>query len=303
MPNSYSSALVVDTATQAAVTVLQSKLAALKAFNTDFSSDVVANAGRRTIQVGVVGNAAAAQTNPTSFEAQGDTVTAAAVSMNHYSATFGLTSDQLNKGFKLEKVMAANLRALANSIIDAALTPLSTSAYGTAAYNTAISTATGGQLGNTLITAGLPALYAALKDGSSKNLVLDGSYIAYLLPQTGYSINWGEQGAFGFDGVFINNRWTGVTGGSDALLNGTTKTIKGFAASPEALAMASALPYIDPAVAGLLQQSEVIEIPDLGLSVQMNVWGSLSSRSLYGSFDVIFGSAKADGSALKFITA
>lgn len=303
MANSYSSALVVDTATQAAVTVLQSRLASLKAFNSDFSSDVVAGAGRRKLQVGVVGNAAAANKNPSSFEAQGDTVTAAAVTMDHYSATFGLSSDQLNQGFKLEKVMTANLRALANAIIDAALTPLSTANYGSAVYSTAISTATGGQIGNTLISTGIPALLAAIKDGSQKNLILDGSYTAYLSQTTAYSVKWNDEGAFGFDGVYVNNRWNGVTSGSDANLNGTTKTIKGFAASPEALAMASAIPYIDPAVAGLLQQSEVIEIADLGLAVQMNIWGSLSSRSLYGSFDVIFGAAKADGSALKFITA
>jgi hypothetical protein len=99
----------------------------------------------------------------------------------------------------------------------------------------------------------------------------------------------------------MNNRWNGITGGSDAQLNGTTKTIKGFAASPEAMACASAIPYVDPAVAGLLQQSEIIDVPDLGISVQMNISGSLSSRSLQGSFDVLFGAAKADGSALKIV--
>ena len=68
--------------------------------------------------------------------------------------------------------------------------------------------------------------------------------------------------------------------------------------------MASALPYVDPAVASLLQQQEVVEVPGLdGLQIQLSIWGDLSTRGLYGSFDVLFGAAKADGSALKFITA
>jgi hypothetical protein len=303
MPNSYSSALVTDVATQASITVLQSKLASLKAFNSDFSNDVVSGAGLRRLQVSVVGNAAAAVTNPSSFEKQDDTVTAAAVTMNHISAQFGLTSAQLNQGLRLEKVLTANLRALANAVIDVALTPLTTANYGAAAYSTAITTATGGNIGNSLITAGLPALFAALGNGTERNLVLDPTYYSYLLPQTGMSLDAAKTGAYGFDRILMNNRWTAVTGGSDAALNGTTKTIRGFVASPEALAMASAIPYVDPAVAGLLQQSEIIDIPDLGISIQMNIWGSLASRGLNGSFDVLFGAARADGSALKFITA
>jgi hypothetical protein len=301
MANSYSSALVTDVATQAAVTVLQSKLASLKAFNTDFCNDVVSGAGLRKLQVSVVGNAASAVTNPTSFEAQGDTVTAAAVTMNHISAQFGLTSAQLNQGLRLEKVLTSNLRALCNAVMDVALTPLSVANYAAASYSTAITKATGGTIGNSLITEALPTLFAALGNGSERNLVLDSSYYAYLLPQTGYSLDLASKGAYGFDSITMNNRWNGVTGGSDSALNGTTKTIKGFVASPEALACASAIPYVDPAVAGLLQQSEIIDVPDLGISIQMNIWGSLASRGLNGSFDVLFGSAKADSSALRFI--
>jgi hypothetical protein len=44
---------------------------------------------------------------------------------------------------------------------------------------------------------------------------------------------------------------------------------------------------------------ENIVIPDLGLTVQMNMWVSRSSRALWASYDVMFGAAKGDGSALK----
>lgn len=304
MANTYSSSLVTDIATQASITVLQPKLSALKAFSSDFTSDTVSGAGLRKLQVAVVANAASAVTNPTSFTSNGDSVSAAGVTMNHISAQFGLTSAQLNQGFRLEKVLKANLAALGNAIMDVAFAPMTTANYGTAAYNTAIATATGGILGNDLITKGLPALFAAIANGSERNLVLDGQYFSYLLPQSGFSLPVTGGPAYGFDNVYLNTRFNAITGGSDSLLNGTTKTCHGFAASPEALAVASSLPYVDQAVAGLLQQQETIQIEGLdGLAIQMSIWGDLATRGLYGSFDVIFGAAKADGSALKFITA
>ena len=293
MANSYSSSLVVDTATSAAVTVLQNRLAALNAFNTDFSSDIVAGAGLRKLQVAVVGNAATAVSSPTTFETNsGDTVTAAAVTMTHYSAQFYLTSAQLNQGFRLEKVMKANLRALANAVMDATTVNITTTNYTNTAISGSISTATGGTLGNSFISTSLPKLFAACKDGSERNLVLDGSLYGYLLPVLQNSIDLGKSGAYGFDRILLNNRWAA----------GSATGLKGFVASPESMACASAIPYIDPAVASLLQQSETIDIPDLGLSVQFNLWGSLSSRSLQASFDVLYGSSKADGSALTICT-
>ena len=51
----------------------------------------------------------------------------------------------------------------------------------------------------------------------------------------------------------------------------------------------------------MLSQS-VIELPELGLSVQFNMWGSLASRTTWASFDVCFGAAKADTSALIRLT-
>jgi hypothetical protein len=38
------------------------------------------------------------------------------------------------------------------------------------------------------------------------------------------------------------------------------------------------------------------------LSVQFNVWGSLSSRAVRASFDLVFGAKNADNSALKIVT-
>jgi hypothetical protein len=54
---------------------------------------------------------------------------------------------------------------------------------------------------------------------------------------------------------------------------------------------------IDPGVASLLAGSRTITLPDLGLSVQLNTWGSLSTRSAWASLDVMFGAALGDNTA------
>jgi hypothetical protein len=318
MANTFSSALVVDTATKEAITVLQDKLAALKSFNTDFSDDVVDPL--RKLQAGVVTAAGPAVLNPTNFAGGSNTMKNAPVVMTHISQPFNLTSLQLNQGFRLEKLMKINLASFCNQIMDVALAPVgallgasSTPTFGVG-YTSAVTKATGGQIGNSFISDGIGTLWASIAKGTEKHLVLDGSYYQFLLPQTGMSLDMSNKGAYGFDGIHLNTRWnsilaagvdaTGVSAlvasaGTDTGLNGSSggKTIKGFAASPEAMACASAIPYLDPAVSQNYLISETIETP-LGISVQLNIWGDMNARSLNASFDVAFGSAVADTSAL-----
>jgi len=47
----------------------------------------------------------------------------------------------------------------------------------------------------------------------------------------------------------------------------------------------------------MLAGSRTITLPDLGISVQLNTWGSLSSRSAWASLDVMFGAALGDNTA------
>jgi hypothetical protein len=282
MANALASALVVDTAAEMAITVLQSSLAPLRAFTTDFSTDVYDPL--KAIQVAVAYSTGSVTTNPTSFETADTTVNAAKVTMVHFSKSFGISSTELNQGHRLQRLMQVNLRALANALIDAALTPVTTVNFGVAVVTTSASFITAG--------GGSQTLWAALKNGTTRSLVVDGALYATMLPTATTSLLPGQAGAYGFDGgVYMNNRW-----------NGAVTNCKGFAASPEAIAIAAALPAIDPSVQQLLNASETITIPDLGLSVQFNMWGSTSSRASWGSFDLVFGAKEADTSALKIIT-
>jgi hypothetical protein len=279
MANDFSSSLVVDTATSKVITILQNRLAPFRAFSTDFSDELIDPL--KTVQVGLATDAGSVTTNPTNFETGDTTLTNAPISMVHYSKPFGLTSKELNQGFRLEKLININLHKLADALIDVALTPVTTTNFGNAVVTTDAS----------FTTTGMQTLFGALKNGTSRALVLDGALYAKLLPSTKENWMLGEKGAYGWDGgIFMNNRWSGAVA-----------NCKGMAVSPEAIGLAACLPIVDAAVARQMLVHSTIQIPDLNIFVQFNVWGSLASRSLRASFDLCFGAAKADGSAAKLV--
>jgi len=61
--------------------------------------------------------------------------------------------------------------------------------------------------------------------------------------------------------------------------------LAGFAASAEAIAMASAKPDFS-ATEGNLMLSESVTLDKLGLTIFYNVWGDPASRNIIGSFEL-----------------
>ena len=51
-----------------------------------------------------------------------------------------------------------------------------------------------------------------------------------------------------------------------------------------------------PAIANLMFSYEQIEIEDLGMTVAFYQWASLKSRTVWASFDIMFGAALGDAS-------
>jgi hypothetical protein len=283
MANTFDSALVTDVLRDMAITVLQSRLAPLNVFTQDFSADSIAP--RKTVQVPIATAGSTTQTNATNFESGDSTLDNVAVAVNQYSNSFTLTNDEINQGFRIQNIAKINLHKLANKIIDVAMTPVTTANFGAAVVD--VDTAA-------LVTsAELKTLWGALKDGDVRNLVVDGSIYANFLPSNLEAFNLASNGRntgiYGFDFFGYNNRW-----------DGAGATIKGFACSPQAIAVASGVPQNTPASSDMIAQENVL-IPDLGLTVQMNMWVSRSSRALWASYDVMFGAAKGDGSALKLL--
>ena len=283
MSNTFDSALVTDSLRDVAITVLQSRLAPLNAFSQDFSADPLKP--RATVQVPIATAGGTTQTNASNFESGGSTLDNVAVSVSQYSNSFHLTNDQINGGHRLEKIAKINLHQLANKIIDVALAPVTAANFGAATID--VDTA------GDVTAASLKTLWAAIKDGDSRNLIVDGSIYAQFLPANldAFQLAAGGKnvGMYGFDFFSYNNRW-----------DGAEATVKGFACSPQAIAVASGLPANDIAGSDMMAV-ENIEIPDLGLTVQMNMWVSRATRAVWASYDVMFGAAKGDPNALKII--
>jgi hypothetical protein len=278
MSNTLSSSLVVDRLADRAITKLQNKLAPLSSFSTLFKSDTIAP--RSTIQVPVGTVAASVQTNPSNYESGDHTVTNAAVSVNEQVVSFHLTSQEQMQGQELERVADLHLAALGDKLWDT-VAALITTAY----TNTAVTVAQA-----SIASANLQSLWASIAKGSSKNLVLDSTAFSKFLPTNLESFKPGA-GAYGFDGFNMATKWDQI---------GYTN-VYGFAASPEAMAVAGGLPEVHPAVAALLLEQGTVEIPGLGMKIAINVWGSTSSRAVWMSYGAMFGAARADVTALTVI--
>ena len=279
MANTISSSLTPAIVRDRTITILQSKLAFLKSFSSDFSTDEMAP--NKVVNVAKATVAATGQTGATNFESGDTTLSVIAVTPAQLSVSFHLTSAQLNNGIKLAQLFDINLRALANMIIDAATAPMTDANSGT------VTTVTAANFG----TDDLTTLWGLAKNFNQRNLILDGAYLANFIPTDRFKFVLGEQGAYGFDGIYMNNRWSG-----SAIAN-----LQGLVADPQAYGIASGMALVDPTVAQGMTEREVITIPDLGLSVQYCQWPSLSGRTVWASFDLMFGAAAGDITASHLI--
>ncbi len=279
MSNTLSAGLVPDTAADMAITVLQNKLAALSVFSTDFSADLVDPT--RPMAIPVVTSGSTTLESPTNFEQGDSTIISELVSPVHLSQPFHITQAELNSGHKLERLFKVNLRKLADSINEKVYAPLTVANY----TNTPVVAATPADLD----TDALKTVWSSISNADEKNIVLQGDYYANYIPANRDNFALSD-GIHGFDKFRMNNNFAGAEA-----------AVVGFAADPQAMAIASRVPAMTDAARDGMMESRVIEIPDLGIAVQFNMWFSLASRTTWASFDICVGSAKADVSALTLI--
>lgn len=268
--NTFASGLVVDYLADGVLTVATNRLAVLSAFTREFSLDTMRP--RATVQVKKFTTGTAAQSNATNFESNNDsTLAATSVTVNQVSSLYHVPNADLQKGFALADLAAGKADILANGISDVLTALMVSGNYGSA---TAIGAA------SSFDSADLPAIKALAKNYRKRNLILDGGHLAYLLPTDRTKFAYGENGAFGFDGIYEQNRWTSAE----------TNAV-GFVCGPEAIAICSGLPVEMPAGEFLQQQ---IVTTEQGLSVLISIWYSRATRTYCGSMDVMFGAAAAD---------
>lgn len=270
MANVFDSALVVATISEQVQTVLANRLAPLRIFSTDFSNEV--RKPKDTIQVPLVTDTAATSTNPTDFTpASSVTVGKATVTLDHYAQFFGITQAELANGHRLENLVRINLNALADKIFSVAITPITTVNFGAATVTTTTITPGSGHLAT---------LWSAISKADRKGLVVTPEIYSKLIPTNADFLPL-QNGAYGFDqGIYYANSFSGAVSGLD-----------GFAVAPEAVAVASAMPPIDPAVSNLLYVSDSVTLDQLGMTIMYNITASQSTRTVTASCEVMFGSA------------
>lgn len=280
MANNFDANLVNKILSQTAVTKVQEKLAFLGAFTTDFS-DEVRDQRSRVVLVPYVSGGTAVQTNPTNFETGDTEIANAQISMDHISKSFYITSADYGQGRRLETLAEYNMN-LVTSKIESMVFSLLT--------ETNFLTAVGGITAGAMSVANLKTLYGAIP-GDKKIAILKDNEFANLLPSdlNGFDITRQKSG-YGYD--YIDRSGAGFASAG-------TKIV-GLGANPAAIVMAAAIPQYSSPVADLLD-SQVMEVPGLGISIQSNVWGSTATRNVWGSFDVLFGAAVGDKNAGRLV--
>jgi hypothetical protein len=279
MATTIDSDLLLATMSDVAVTVAQNTLVGLDVFASDFSNELVDP--RRPTAIPFVSDASAAQVNPTNFETGTTTVGARVITPEHISKSAVLSNAHLNQGQRLEHLLEITMHRVADKVLEKALTPITTSNFGSAV----ISAPTPADLdGDDLRT-----LWGALPKSLRKNIILRPDYFANFLPTNkdsfGY-VNGAMDGAFGFDRF----RQVGTFEGAAA------DTI-GFVCTEKAIGMAARVPETASPIAdnGTLL-TDTVTVPGLGLTIQMNAWFSLGGRNNWVSYDVMFGATLLDGS-------
>jgi len=288
MANNLTSSLILDTIGKRSLTYLGNVLAPFNAFSTDFSTESFTQGQNVRIPVATVG--ATVQTNPTNWESGDSNISNVNVLVSQYSVSFQLTPRELNNGFRLNQLVDINLQNFGNKLIDVAFTPFTTTNF---------SNITVAQ--SSLVGANLATAWAAIAKVPVKNLILDGTAYSKLLPTSLTTEIGPRPGLAGFDGIYLNTRWTGA---------GTN--IYGFAGGAGAVAMVSGLPETNSDGMDGLEQSVVsVQLGGRGtlgqgptgpvLPVLTSTWLSMATRTRWVSFDVMLGASATGDTAAGYL--
>lgn len=268
--NTISSTIKPDALIDQLVVVANNRLAPLAAFSRLFSPDAMRPGA--TLQVTKATSGSTGQSNPTSWESGDSVLDPISVTLAQKTQSFNISQADANFGFGLDHLAQVNANAFANLLSDVYTAILTTGNYGTA-INIGAAAAFDGD--------GLKPVLAAAKNYTAKNLILDGGHLAYLLPTDKFQFALGEGGAYGFDVIAAQNRWTSAA----------TNAV-GFVCSPDALAIGAGAPA--STANSQFETYGTFQIAELGLTVLYTVWFNTATRVRWASYEVMFGAAAGD---------
>lgn len=279
MANNIDASLINTILSQAAITKLAGKYAVLGAFTADYS-DELRDVRSRSILVPYVSGGSAVQVNPTDFQVGDTDVMSRNVLLNHISKTAYLNPYDIQNGRRLEWLAQQSINTVATELEKRVFQLITEANFGAAVatYPT-----------GSMAVSSVQTLWGALP-GSVKNFCAAASEFKNFVESDlfKFKVSTGSQAAFGYDSFDWSN--VGFTNAGAGITS--------FAAAPQAIVCAAALPAYTDAVNRLLDQTS-FTIPDLGISIQSNIWADSQSRNTYHSFDVLFGCALGDTTAMK----
>jgi ATP-dependent Clp protease protease subunit len=272
--NTFAAALVPDTLSDAVIDILTNKLAMLTNFSSNFGLGFVQ---KSTVQVAKATVASAAQTDPADFEVGDTTLANVPIAVSQRSKSFTITNLEAQGGHELWKIATINANVFKNAISDVVTALLTVANFGAARVVGASTAFTPG-------SAALNGLLGDAKDYPQANLVMDGSYLANLAPTNREGWRPGDGGAFNYDSINMQNRFTGAVA-----------NCVGFVAGPNAIALAAGLPL--QIQGAMFDSTSVTTVEALGLQVAYTTWTNVGKRAQWASYDIMFGAAVGDGGA------
>lgn len=268
--NTVDSALVTAFLADGLVVVAQNRLAMVNLFTRDFPVDPVKP--KATVQIRKALSGATSAQDPTNFEAGGDSnLDNIAVTMHQEGHPWHVSNADMLNGVRLEHLSEINAETFVNTLSDRITAVMTTGNFGTAL--------TVGAAAN-FDAEDLSPILAVAKNYRQKNLILDGAYLAYITPKTTQQLDWKSTGAYGFDKIAEQNRWTDAAPGAVGLVCG-----------PDAIALASGIGTEIPA-----SEYDSIVLTPLknGMTVRTTLHFVRSSRTWQVYHDIMLGVAAGD---------
>jgi ATP-dependent protease ClpP protease subunit len=269
--NTVSSSLYPNIAIDASVEVVRNKLFMLDATSKAFSLDVM----KPLVPIVIKSNTAGptVQTNATDFTAGNSTLAPVTVTPARITATVHITDAQANNGFSVRDLAYQQAGNFADAIQDVVTALMLTGTFGTA-YTVGVAA--------NFDQTDLSQVLAGAKNYRKKILLLDGGHLAYLKPTDRNSFALGEQGAYGFDSIIPNSRWTGATSNTC-----------GFVTDYGSIVTAAGTSVEQPSK--FFENITTVQAEN-GLPVRLWVWFDPNTQIMYSMLDTMFGAAVADAS-------
>jgi hypothetical protein len=280
--NTTDADLVTDMLVEGATTILQNRLAALRAFSKEVSVDRLKPLA--VLQHKKITAGGTVQENETNFEDTTNFVgTNVNVPITCAQLTVGghITNAERQNGFRMADWVTIKTAEIGDAIMAKVAAVILEGTFTTHAPLVSAAAAFG--------SSELKTLWGNLKKAAIKNLILDGEYYAQLLPSTLENFNVLTTGMPGWDVVALNTNWTGAT----------ANTV-GFACDPQAIVCGLGLP-VRSERANMVSSETVLSLPGLGVSVAVYEWYSNISRADWTTYDIMFGAAANDTTAGQLI--